>query len=57
MIVLTNQQNGMAEGIAREIAAVYLPDLAPKPIADADPKTTARHQAELKAIIAGMARQ
>jgi D-alanyl-D-alanine carboxypeptidase len=58
VIVLTNLEGGHAGPLARGIAALYVPELAPRvaqAIPDADPKTTERLRKLLIALAAGMA--
>jgi CubicO group peptidase (beta-lactamase class C family) len=58
VIVLANQQGNAAGAIANGIAELFIPALqsnAPKPITDADPKTTAMLRAMLAAAATGTA--
>lgn len=58
VIVLANQEGGMAGDIARRVAALYVPALAPpetKPIEDQDPQVTARLKAIAVSIAEGKA--
>lgn len=58
VVVLTNLQGGHAGDLASQVAAVYHPELAPKPVLaidDKDPKTTERVRKLLVSLAEGKA--
>jgi len=58
VVVLANSETCDAQSLAQRVAAQYIPEIdknAPKPIADADPKTTERLRGILASIAAGKA--
>ena len=55
VIMLVNRSGVAVPALSTGVAALFLPDLIPKPVPDADPVATAAHRKLLESLIAGTA--
>jgi CubicO group peptidase (beta-lactamase class C family) len=55
VLVLVNRSGVAVPALSTGVAALYVPDLIPKPVPDAEPATTASHRKLLESLIAGTA--
>ncbi len=55
VIVLVNRSGVAVPALSTGVAALFMPDLIPAPVADAAPATTASHRELLESLIAGTA--